>query len=68
MAKKKQRGGKRPGAGRKVASPEEGRTIPIAAAVPSSLVDRLDALAGQKGWNRSEAVVQAIRGLISKRS
>ena len=66
MAKKKQRGGKREGAGRKLANPDEGPTLSIAASVPGSLVERLDSLAGQKGWNRSEAVTQAIRGLLAK--
>ena len=67
MSKKKQRGGTRPGAGRKVANPEEGRTVTVAASVPGSLVERLDSLAIQNGWNRSEAVTQAIRGLLAKR-
>jgi hypothetical protein len=66
MTKKKKRGGKRAGAGRKVANPVEGRTIPIAASVPGSLVKRLDSLASQKGWNRSETIVEAIRGLLDK--
>jgi hypothetical protein len=63
MAKKKQRGGKREGAGRPPSSPE-GPTTVIAASVPSVLVERLDALAEREGWNRSQAVTNAIRGLV----
>ena len=64
MAKKQQHGGKRPGAGRKVADPE-GPTVVVAASVPSGLVDKLDAMADRNGWNRSQAVTEAIRGLLS---
>jgi hypothetical protein len=63
MAKKKAHGGKRPGAGRKVVNPE-GRTIPVAAGVPGELVERLDELAAERGWNRSQAITEAIRGLL----
>jgi hypothetical protein len=63
MAKKKLHGGKRKGAGRKLAY-AEGRTIPVAAGVPGELVDRLDALAKERGWNRSQAITEAIRGLL----
>ena len=64
MAKKKaKRGGKREGAGRKVANPE-GPTTVVAASVPESLVERLDALAEKRGWNRSQAITEAIRGLL----
>ena len=63
MAKKGTHGGKRPGAGRPPSSPE-GPTITMAVSVPEVLVVRLDALAEQKGWNRSEAVTHAIRGLV----
>ena len=59
----KQRGGARPGAGRKVANPE-GRTAPLTAAVPESLIAQLDELAAERGWNRSEAVTEAIRRLV----
>lgn len=62
MAKKKTHGGARPGAGRKVANPE-GPAKPIAASVPESLVNALDELAERKGWNRSQAVTEAIRKL-----
>jgi hypothetical protein len=63
MAKAKQHGGKRDGAGRPPSSPE-GPTITIAASVPGVLVERLDAMAKAEGWNRSEAVTHAIRGLV----
>jgi hypothetical protein len=62
MAKAK-RGGKREGAGRKVANPE-GKTVPIVASVPETLVASLDALAAEKQWNRSAAVTEAIRRLV----
>lgn len=64
MAKKKQRGGARPGAGRKPSNPE-GATITVAVSVPGKLVDELDTLSQAKGWNRSEAVTTAIRGLLA---
>ena len=64
MAKKPQHGGKREGAGRKPTHPE-GATVNIGATVPAGLVERLDAMAAKKGWNRSEAVTEAIRGLLS---
>ena len=63
MAKKKAHGGKRSGAGRKPASPE-GKTVVVAASVPSELVERLDGVAEQRGWNRSQAITEAIRGLL----
>jgi hypothetical protein len=62
----KQHGGKRVGAGRKVASPE-GKTIPVTAAVPEGLIASLDELAGQRGWNRSEAVTEAVRRLVNSK-
>ena len=65
--KLKQRGGAHPGAGRKVANPAERRTVPIAANVPGRRVERLDSLVRLNGWNRPEAVTQAIRGLLSQR-
>ena len=54
MAKKKQHGGKREGAGRPPSSPE-GPTITIAASVPMALVKQLDTHAEQNGWSRSES-------------
>ncbi len=62
----KQHGGKREGAGRKQAHPE-GPAIVVTASVPSGLVDQMNALAEQKGWNRSEAVTEAIRKLVKRR-
>jgi len=64
MAKKSGRGGKREGAGRKLANPSEGPTKTMAASVPESLLTQLDAIAKQNDWSRSEAVTRAIRGLI----
>lgn len=63
MAKKKQHGGKRDGAGRKVVNPE-GRTMMVAVTVPGELVERLDDLAEKRDWTRSRAVTEAIRGLL----
>lgn len=62
----KTHGGKRAGAGRKPTHPE-GVTMLITVSVPSGLVERLDALGNQKGWNRSEAVTEAIRRLIKRK-
>jgi len=64
MAKKKPHGGSRPGAGRKPSNPE-GRTVTVAVTIPETLVERLDAYAERKGWNRSAAVTEAIRGLLA---
>jgi hypothetical protein len=63
MAKKKKRGGRREGAGRKPINPE-GKTQILAASVPMELAERLDRLAKKRGWNRSQAVTEAIRGLL----
>jgi hypothetical protein len=63
MGKKKQHGGKREGAGRKPGP--EGPTVTVVATVPETLVEALNALAEQKGWNRSRAVTEAIRRLVS---
>lgn len=63
MAKKRQHGGKRVGAGRKP-SPE-GKTVLVGATVPAELVEKLDAFREERGWNRSKAVTEAIRGLVS---
>ncbi len=67
MPKKVMHGGKRAGAGRKPVNPE-GRTILVTVSVPGSLVEGLDSLAEQQGWNRSEAVTEAIRGLLATKS
>jgi Ribbon-helix-helix protein, copG family len=63
---KSQHGGKREGSGRKPVNPE-GKTVVVAASVPETLVERLNALAEKKGWNRSEAVTEAIRGLLGRK-
>lgn len=38
----------------------------VAAKVPVSLVEQLDAAAEKCGWNRSEAITEAIRGLLNR--
>lgn len=63
MAKKKQHGGKRAGAGRKPAN-LEGPTVVVAASVPAELVKRLDELAKSRGWNRSQTITAAIRAFL----
>ena len=65
MAKKKQRGGKREGAGRPTGP--DGPTVLIGATVPQKLVADLDALCEAKEWKRSKAVTEAIRGLLKRR-
>ena len=65
MAKKSTRGGKREGAGRPIG--EEGRAVTVVATVPETLVISLDDLAETKGWNRSKAVTEAIRGLVKRK-
>jgi hypothetical protein len=64
MAKQKQHGGARKGAGRKPASPE-GKAVVVTASVPEGLVAKLDELSVEKEWNRSAAVTEAIRRLVS---
>jgi alkylated DNA nucleotide flippase Atl1 len=66
MAKAKQHGGARKGAGRKPANPE-GPTTTVVATVPETLVTTLDEIAQLEGWNRSRAVTEAIRGLIKRK-
>lgn len=61
---KKQHGGKREGAGRK-AHPE-GATVIVSVSIPSPLLDRLDAVAENKGWKRSEAVTESVRLLLKR--
>jgi hypothetical protein len=60
---KSNRGGKRPGAGRKVASPD-GPAVVVTASVSAGLVRELDALSEREGWNRSNAVTEAVRRLL----
>lgn len=64
MAKKKQVGGKRKGAGRKVS--KDGPAQVIAVSVPEGLAVELRAYAEQKGWGLSRTVVEAIRGLLKR--
>ena len=65
MAKKKQRGGKRPGAGRPV-NPD-GRAVTVTVTIPESLVIDLKALAKAEGWSKSQAVSDAIRSLLKRK-
>jgi len=63
---KSQHGGKRAGAGRKPVDPEI-RTTTIAVSLPTGLVESLDAVAEQKGWNRSRAVREAVQALVKRK-
>jgi Ribbon-helix-helix protein, copG family len=65
MAKKKQRGGKRPGAGRPV-NPE-GRSVTVTVSVPEALVNGLKSMAKAEGWSKSKAVSEAIRSLLKRK-
>lgn len=56
------RGGAREGAGRK--SSELGKSVPVSAAIPESLVAKLDRLQLKKGWNRSQAMTEAVKRLV----
>lgn len=58
----KQHGGKRKHAGRKPS--ENGPTKVVAVSIPQSFLPRLDAVADKKGWNRSQAITEAIRKLL----
>lgn len=66
MAKKKQVGGKRAGAGRPVGP--DGPSVILAASVPQTLVDGLDRLCEDEGWKRSKAVTEAIRLLLKRKN
>jgi len=59
----KQHGGKRDGAGRPSANPE-GRTEMITVRIPETLVAQLGELACKEGWNRSQAITEAVRRLV----
>jgi Ribbon-helix-helix protein, copG family len=63
---KAQHGGKRVGAGRKPIDPDA-RTVVLAVSVPGSLLERLDRLAVKRGWNRSEAVREAIQAMLARK-
>ena len=67
MTKKPSHGGSREGAGRKPAN-AEGKTKVIAATVPESLVSKLDRHAKKNGWNRSQAITNAIRLLLETKA
>jgi hypothetical protein len=63
----KQHGGKRPGAGRPLKTPEEGRATVLTVSVPSAVIAQLDELAAARGLNRSQAVAEAIRRLAKSK-
>ena len=65
MAKKKQIGGKRDGAGRPVGP--DGPTTVVAVTVPQTLAEALDALCEAEGCKRSKAVTDAIRVLLKRK-
>lgn len=56
-------GGRRTGAGRKVANPE-GPVESVGVSIPAALMAELDAVATERGWTRSQAVTEAIRRLV----
>ena len=58
--KKSKHGGKRVGAGRK---PIEGKTVLVAARIPTKLRDKLERIAKSKGISRSQVIVEALRKL-----
>jgi hypothetical protein len=66
MAKKAQHGGKRTGAGRP--PKEDGKAVTIAVTVPDDLAASLDSFAKAKGWTRSKAVTEALRGLLKRKT
>jgi hypothetical protein len=66
MAKTAQHGGKRAGAGRP--PKEDGKAVTIAVTVPDDLAASLDSFAKAKGWTRSKAVTEALRGLLKRKA
>jgi hypothetical protein len=62
---KKQHGGKRAGSGRKPIDPDG--AVKLVVAVPAKLLESLDAVAEQRGWNRSEAVREAVQALVKRK-
>lgn len=44
----------------------EGATVSVSAKVPAVLIQRLDEIAENREWNRSEAVTEAIREFVAK--
>lgn len=67
MAKKVAHGGRRTGAGRKSLDPSA-KAFPLTVTVPPELLEQLDKLRAKQGWNRSQAVTEAIRRLLGKKS
>lgn len=45
----------------------EGKAVTVVASVPESLVTRLDALAKEEGRGRSQAITEAVRGLLKRK-
>jgi Ribbon-helix-helix protein, copG family len=66
MAKKRQHGGSREGAGRKPKY-EAGATEPLTARVPPDLLEALGQIAQEEGWSRSQAVTEAIRAFVKRK-
>lgn len=62
---KKQHGGKRPGSGRKPIDPDG--AVKLVVAMPQELLEHLDAVAERQGWNRSQAVREAVQALIKRK-
>ncbi len=65
MAKKKQIGGARPGAGRKVGP--DGPAVLVTVSLPERLVEQMDAVAETEGWGRSKAIGEALRLLFKRK-
>jgi metal-responsive CopG/Arc/MetJ family transcriptional regulator len=70
MAKRKEKqGGKRNGAGRPLANPEQGKAVRVAVTMPPELFQRLDVAAkqiGRKAGGRSAIVVAGLRAILSQ--
>ena len=66
MAKKAAHGGKRKGAGRP--PKENGKAVTIAVTVPGDVATELDTFAQAKGWTRSRAVTEALRGMLKRKT
>lgn len=61
MAKKKEHGGKRPGAGRPILDEKQNRRKPYTFTIQENLVEQLDARRKELGISRSEAMNQALK-------
>jgi hypothetical protein len=66
MAKKKQWGGPRENSGRPIGP--DGPTTVVAVTVPESLMSELDRIREAKGWKRSQAVTEAIRAFVKRKT